>query len=131
MTAPILTLDTPVTGIAQPGQMLYFRFTTPRSFDLLETDIVLSAFNVSLYVSDASSTPGPTNPLVLADGVAVASAGQSTIVCIASGTSSLHAGTYYIGLINTLAQPTLFSVVLSFTVHALLAANSRVSKTLH
>ena len=124
LTAPVLTPDRPIIGIAQPGQMLYFRFTTPRAFDLLRTDIVLSAVNVSLYVSDASNTPGPADPLVLPGGVAVASAGQPTMVRIASGTSSLHAGTYYIGLINTLAQPTPFSVVLSFTVHALLAANS-------
>ena len=123
-TASALVLNQPLVGVLNPQQLIYLRFTTPRDFDAFATDIVLSTVNASLYLSDITSTPGPQSQVLLLGSVYNSALGAVYSLDIASGTSSLHAGTYYVGVYNRYYVPVPFSLVVSFSLHTTLLANS-------
>ena len=124
-TAAVLSLDQPLVGVLAPQQLLFSRFSTPRDFDALATDIVLTTVNASLWVSDVTSTPGPTSDsrLILAQSSYYPTGGVTSVI-ISSSSSQVHSGTYYVGVYNLLTMSTPFSLVVTFFIHTQLSANS-------
>ena len=122
-SAPVMALNTIYNGTLGPQSLFTYRFVCPEDSTSVTSDMVLTATGATLWVSDLTSTPGPTSSLNDITGQAVSSSLNLSVLLVERGSSQLHAGVYYIALYNPLLVPATYTVSASFTLHVVLSIN--------
>ena len=130
ITAPLLATNQIATGVISGQQIVYYRYLTPRGFSGSAADLIFTAYNVSVYISDLISTPGPT----AGTQNNVASSGLqnqnnptgANVITVARGTATDHVGVFYIAIYRqgNAANSVPYSISASFTAHTVLAVNA-------
>ena len=131
LSAPLLATGQLYTGVINPLQVVYFRYLTPTGFNAAEMDLIFTCYNVSLYVSDFYSTPGPTasaaqNNVLAVLGPVFTTLQSSGLVVgeIDRGVVTDHVGVYYIAVYSRFNAPVPFSISATFTAHTVLSTNT-------
>ena len=124
-TAPLMAVNSIYSGTLGPQGVFVYRFLCPSDSTTVTSDLVLTATNATVYVSDLTTTPGPGNPLNDITGLLTSSSLALSVLLVERGSAQLHAGVYYIAVYNPLVNAAVnYTISASFTLHVILQVNT-------